>query len=253
MVQAGFSEKESAIYMYLLSVGGAYPSVIAQKTGLQRSTTYQILADLSIKGLINEVQKGSKLYYQIENPSKLVRFSKRRVDVANDTYEDIQALYPELEDTYALLSHKPRVLYFEGKEGVMSIYDDHIAEAKPYEMLGFASTADILGFLGATYFSRYRKEKVRRGITTRGILPHITASTHYAQKTYGDVPAKFRPSVRYLPQEKFPFKGEVTVYGEAKVSIMNLEKERVTGIIIEDRAFHLFMRSLFDIAWESAR
>ncbi len=226
--KAGLSEKAATVYAFLLENGGSYPSAIAEKTGLNRSTVYKILIDLSVKGVINEIEKGKKLYYQIEKPSKLLRFAEHQVTAASDAYESVQNLYPELEGYYALLPHKPRVLYFEGKDEVVSIYDDHIAEKKPYEMLGFANTTSVLEFLEKDYFKKYRKRKQEIGITTRGIFPADATSKKYVSSVYDDVSEKTKPSLRFIPQEEFPFQGEITIYGESKVSIINLGTKRLT-------------------------
>ena len=70
--KVGLSDKESLIYASLLELGGAYPSKIAEYTGLNRSTVYMILLQMSVKGIVNEIEKKNKQFYQIEKPSKLV-------------------------------------------------------------------------------------------------------------------------------------------------------------------------------------
>jgi sugar-specific transcriptional regulator TrmB len=86
----GLTDKESAVYSTLLELGGAYPSKIAEKTKINRSTVYKILLDLSVKGLVSEIQKKGKLFYQIENPDKLARYLKDKVTIANDQFEKAQ-------------------------------------------------------------------------------------------------------------------------------------------------------------------
>jgi predicted transcriptional regulator len=251
--KTGLPEKAAIVYAHLLESGGAFPSNLAQKTRINRSTVYKILTDLSIKGLINEIQKGKKLYYQAERPAKLLRYARHQVDAAGDAYESVQKIFPELEGIYSLIPNKPRILYFEGSEGVLSIYEDHVTEQKPYEMLGIANTNEVLKFLGDTYFKKYRKMKERIGITTRGILPTGKESERYATDIYGDVSEKTRPRIRFLPKENFPFKGEITVYGTNKVSVMNLDEKYATGIVIEDETFHGLMRTIFDLAWKGSQ
>ena len=63
--QTGFSDKEALVYASLLELGGAYPSRIAEYAGLKRSTVYNVLLHLSVRGLISEIDKKSKLFYQI--------------------------------------------------------------------------------------------------------------------------------------------------------------------------------------------
>ncbi len=247
--QSGLNDKAAAIYTFLLETGGAYPSRIASETRINRSTVYKVLTDLSIKGLVNEIEKGKKLYYQIDRPSKLLRYTQTQATAANDRYERMKDLYPEIEGLFQMLPTKPKVLYFEGIDGVMSVYDDHIAGKKSYEMVGFADTERIQEFLPATYFKKYRQEKQRLKITTRGILPEGEGYNDYATKTYKDVRDEVRPALKFIPREKFPFRGEITIYGDSKVSVINLEGTQPSAIIIEDQSYHKMMRSIFELAW----
>lgn len=250
--KTGLSSKAAEIYAYLVSEGGAYPSAIASKTRLNRSTTYKILTELSVQGLVNEIERGKKLYYQIENPSKLLRFARRKVETAQDGVERLEQLYPQLQSLFAP-SNRARVLYFEGPDAVLSIYDDHIAGETPYEMLGMANTDEILKFLEPKYFANYRRAKQKIGITSRGIMPRTKAAETYSLETYADTHDRIKPDIRYLPKEQFPLKGEITIYGTDKVSIINLESTPVIGIIIEDIAFHNMMVTIFNLAWAGAK
>src|ERR1035437_9501454 len=110
----GLSQKEALVYSTLIELGGAYPSKIAEGTKLNRSTVYKILLDLSVKGLVSEIKKKNKIYYQTEKPSKLLRYAKGQVTLANDHLETVQKLIPDLEGMYSLFSNKPKISYFEG-------------------------------------------------------------------------------------------------------------------------------------------
>ena len=89
----------------------------------------------------------------------------------------------------------------------------------------FADTERIQEFLPHPYFKKYRKEKERLKITTRGILPLGAAYEDYATEAYKDVRGEARPKLKFIPQNQFPFKGEITVYGDDRVSIINLEAD----------------------------
>lgn len=250
---AGLSEKASIVYACLLELGGAYPSQIAKETHLNRSTVYKILTDLSIKGLINEIERGKKMYYQVENPKKLLRFAERQAQSASDSVEKIQNLLPELQGYFASHNNRPRVLYFEGTDGVLSVYDDLVAGEDPYELLCFANSSNVIEFLDEKYYAKFRKRKAELGITVRGILPANDNSRTIVEDIHSDVPVRFRPKVRYLPAKDFPLEGEIIVYGDSKMLITNLDLHHPSGIIIEDKALHRMMRIIFNLAWNGAQ
>lgn len=250
--EAGLSEKEASVYLALFELGGGFPSVIAKYVGLKRSTVYEVLDQLSIKGLVSEVQKRNKYFYSIENPKRLINLSQRSILRAEERHQKLKEAFPELEGLYAGTINKPKVSYFEGIEGVMEIYNDHIADKKGYEMLGFVNLAEIVNFLPPKMYRDYVKIKERIGITSRGIAPDTKEDEKYKKTAYVATPKKIMPKIRKIPKEMFPWKGDITIYGTNKVSIINLNKQQLSGIIIESETIHNMMRMIFELAWKGA-
>ncbi|MBY0110886.1 helix-turn-helix domain-containing protein [Patescibacteria group bacterium] len=247
--KAGLSDKAAVVYEVLLERGGAYPSAIAKEARLNRSTTYKILLDLSVKGLVTEIKKGSKLYYQIEKPQKLVRFAKMRVEQGKEMQATAEELLPELEGLYSLVPNKPKITYFEGKEGMLSVYEDHVRVDEPYEMVAWANTGHLTEFFPIDFFKFYKKEKERIGISARGIVPDTNKDKAFIEEQYSYIDKKYWPKIKHIPAAQFPFKSEITVYGKNKVSILNLENKNYSGVIIEDPTIHQMMRMMFELSW----
>lgn len=55
----------------------------------------------------------------------------------------------------------------------------------------------------------------------------------------------------YIKDTDFPYKGEVTIYGEDKVSFINLNEDNLSATIIKDPTIHNMMKLAFEQAWES--
>jgi sugar-specific transcriptional regulator TrmB len=250
----GLTDKESMVYSTLLELGGAYPSKISEKTKINRSTVYKILLDLSIKGLVSEIEKSKKLFYQIENPNKITRHLRDKVAIANDQLEIAQKIVPEIEGLFSMFADKPKVSYFEGQEQVMSIYEDHINVKKPYEMIAWANTTYLQDLLKLDFFLHYRKTKEKLKITTRGIIPNTDYDQEFVNKTYKDIgiDEKYWPVMKFIPYTEFSFQGEITIYGEDKVSIVNLNKNHFTGTLIQDKTIHDMMKMIFELSWKGA-
>jgi sugar-specific transcriptional regulator TrmB len=250
--KAGLSEKEALVYATLLELGGAFPSQIAKEAGLNRSTVYEVLDSLAIKGLISELRKRNKFFYSIEHPKRLVHFSERSIMRAQNELQKLQEYLPELEGLYAGATNKPKVSYFEGFEGVMEIYEDHVAGKERYEMVGFVNVAELMQFLPLQRYRKYVRTKARLGIVTRGIIPDTPENRAYERSVYGTAMRKILPKIRVVPAKDFPWKGDITLYGTDKVSIINFDGQRVTGIIIESATIHQMMRMVFELAWKGA-
>ncbi len=251
--KAGLSEKEAHIYSTLLSMGGAgYPSKIALKSGLKRSTAYKVLLDLSIKGLVNEIEKKNKIYYQLERPQKLLKYAKDRVQIAENHVEEIQKILPDLDGLFSLTQGKPKVTYFEGIDGVLEVYNDHINVTEKYEMLGWANAGRLKEFFPKKYIKEYIKTKEKIGITTRGILPDNSAALSYENEMYGGVKKNIYPTFKFIDSKLFPFEGEITVYSKNKVSITKVGDVNLIGVIIEDEVIHGMMKMIFELSWKGA-
>lgn len=248
----GLSDKASLVYTTLLENGGAHPSKIAEITGLNRSTVYAVLLDLSVKGLVNEIEKGKKHYYQIERPEKLLRFSKHQIDNANDSYENAKKFMPEIEGLFQSLPQKPKITYYENIEGVRSIFEDYTDTKKKYELLGFANTTALETFVGEKFYRDFVEAKEKIGITTRGIIRDTDDAKTFPKRIFGHVKKEFWPNLRYVPKEAFPFNGEIIIYRENKVSITNYDKNSLVGIIIENQGVHDAMKAIFELAWKGA-
>lgn len=249
---AGLSEKGAVVYLALLELGGAFPSQIATHTKIKRSTVYEILDDLAIKGLISELEKRKKYFYSIEHPKRLLHFNQRSIIKAEEQTQKLKEFLPDLEGIYAGAKNKPKVSYFEGTEGVLGIYEDHISIKEKYEMVGFVNIAELMQFLPEKKYREYVRIKEKNGITSRGILPDTKDDRAYKKTIYSVVSKKILPSVRFIPKKEFPWKGDITIYGNNKISIVSFDNQNVSGIIIESKTIHEMMRMIFELAWKGA-
>jgi len=246
----GLSGKSAIIYSTLLEMGGAYPSALSEATKLNRSTVYKILLDLSIKGLITEVERGKKLYYQVEKPEKLVRFTRDQADLAQEAYEKTRELVPELEGLFAANPHKPIIRYFSNADGIASIYEDMVKE-KRYEMISFSHGQAFKEYLNQKALQRFVQAKEKNGITTRAIVPDTEDNRKYNENVFKGVKKSVWPDIRYVPAEVFPFEAEMTLYGESKLAITKLRGDRLVGVVIDDKLIHDMFKMIFELVWKS--
>lgn len=249
----GLNQKEALVYAALINLGGAFPSQIAEQAKLNRTTVYKILLDLSVKGLVNEIKKRNKIFYQVERPDKLMRYVKSQVTLAHDRVEKAERLIPDFEGLYSALTNKPKILYFEGIDGILSMYEDQISITKKYEMLAFSNASELEQVFPDKFFINYRRSKEKIGITTRGIIPDTEKDKTFVPRLYEGFTKEVIPQTKYVPAAEFSFKGEIVVYAENKVAIVNLNKEQLTGLIIEDETIHNMMKMIFELSWKGIK
>ena len=250
--KTGLSDKESLVYTALLELGGAYPSKVAEYSGLKRATTYNVLMTLSVRGMINEIEKKNKLFSHIDKPSKLVNYSSTRVKLAEDGLERAKKILPDIEGLFSLIGEKPRVLYFEGDDTVLSICNDMVSGDGNYEMLSFSNASTFKNLLTKEQLRKFIQEKERLNIKTRGIVPDTTKDRSYNVDVFSGIKNELWPVMKYMPEKDFPYEAEITIYSTNKVSITKLGGPNVIGVIIEDKIIHDMMRMIFELSWGSS-
>jgi sugar-specific transcriptional regulator TrmB len=251
--RAGLSSKEASIYVALLMTGGAYPSKIAEITKLNRTTIYKILDTLAIRGLVTELEKRNKLFYQVESPKNLGRFAGSQITVAKRHLESAEVVMPVLEGLFSHAENKPIVRFYDGQEGVLRVYEDHVSVNEGYEMLAFSNTSDLMKFLPDDFRLRYIKKKEKLAITTRAILPDQEIDVKYNEKIYAKFPKTIWPNLKHIPRKMFPYKSDLTIYGKNKVSIINFNEPQFAGTIIEDQTVHDMMAMIFELSWNGVK
>ena len=108
----GLTDNEIRIYLELIKLNEALASELADRTGVNRTLTYQILKNLLKKGLIAYVIKNNVKYFKAGHPSKLI-------DFLNEKQMNIQKLIPDLEKLPLPKEKKYSVELYEGKEGLI--------------------------------------------------------------------------------------------------------------------------------------
>ncbi len=251
--QSGLNDKEALIYLALLELGGGFPSRVAEYTGLNRSTVYKILLTLSVRGIINEVDNKNKLFYQIEHPQKLIRFNESKIKQAENSLDSLKNILPDIENLYSCFDNRPKITYYEKEEGLLQIYEEHISVNKPYEMLAWANANALRDFLPNNFFDKYIKKKEKIGITTRGILPDTEENRKFNSVRYEGIQDKILPKLKFVSEGYFPSSklGEITIYGDKKVSIVNFAKDKMVGTVIEDEGIQKIMKMIFELSWNS--
>jgi sugar-specific transcriptional regulator TrmB len=248
----GLTDKEALVYVSVLELGGAFPSKIAEYAGLNRSTTYKMLLNLSIRGLINEIEKKNKIFYQIDKPEKILRYTETKSRQFENSIEEVKKILPEIDGIYSAGQNRPKIKYLNGLDEILTVFDDMITQTKPYELVAFSNANELLEFLPRDFSKNFVKEKEKKGITTRGIIPDTAQDRKYSENLFSDVDKKYWPEIRYTKEKMFMSSSEIAVYGTNKVSILNFSKNQLTGVVIEDQIIHDMMKVIFELSWNSS-
>ena len=254
LAKSTLTEKEALVYVSILELKGAFPSRVAKYAGLRRPTTYDILTTLSVRGFVNEIKNSNKIFYQIEKPENVLKFTKTKLHQAEESVNQINEILPDIKNIYNISPNQPKITYYSGEKGMFDILSDMTVNQKPYEMLNFTNGKEYINILDThnrDLFREYTKGKELGRITTRTIIPNSMEDKRAWEVFYSNVDKKYWPNCRYIEENRFPSASEVTIYGTNKVAITNFKKDQETGVIIEDQAIHDMMKTIFELSWDS--
>ncbi len=99
----GLNKKEAKVYLACLELFESTIGQISRKSGVKRTTVYDVVDSLKKKGLLSSLSKNQRTYYYAENPKKL----ERSLDEKKQILENAM---PELMSLANMLDKKPKIL-----------------------------------------------------------------------------------------------------------------------------------------------
>jgi len=120
----GLSDKEIKIYLGLLEYGGISVRSLAELTGLNRGTTYDVLKRLRELGLASYYEQDTKQKFVAEDAEKLIKLASDREAEIKAAKDKISALIPELRSLEDKSGSRPTMKVYEGRRGIRTILED---------------------------------------------------------------------------------------------------------------------------------
>jgi len=222
----GLNENEIKVYIACLELGSSSVTRIAERAGIYRTLTYEVLKSLLEKGLVSYVVKDKKKYFEAASPRTFITLLKEKEKV-------IEGILPQMLAIQKSVKIKPSITLYEGKEGIKTVLEGILAETK--ELLAFAPKKAMANML-KYYFPHFIERRVKAGIKVRLIIDEKPLT--YKLVDYRIIKEKF--STGYW------------VYNN-KVAILSFPKKNPLAVIIENEDFAKVMRIAFELAWKGAK
>jgi len=245
LLEFGLSEKEAAVYLALLQLETASVHDLAKYAGVNRSSTYVVLESLRKKGVagISETNKGPK--YVPAPPDVLYKIAEDSAKKTQETKDRIKKILPSLRAIHKDSKIKPSVQVFEGKEGIMNLYNDALSSQRGSIMRAFSQPGAWSKF-GPEYFAYLREKRKERGVHLRAIRPNIFKN----DEEFGNEKSKKRlAEFRFLQKDTKPLTSDFRIYDD-KIALTSSKDE--FGIIIENKEIVDAVKFIFDLAWDKA-
>ncbi|MFH1187553.1 MAG: helix-turn-helix domain-containing protein [bacterium] len=235
----GLSPKEIKVYLACLELGKARVQDISQKTGIERTNNYSLLQGLIAKGLVRDIEASGKHLFIAESPENLILKLK-------DKEDKIKQIMPELKSLYNLSPNKPKIKFYEGKEGYSAICEETLNSGSK-EILYFANLSNLYETLGGSSYDDeyYIPKRLKNNIHLRML---VTPDKRMQEMKKRD--KQENRETKFLPKN-FPFEGSVFIF-ENKTALISSSKELIS-LVIESKYISEMLKSMFETLWQSIK
>ena len=237
----GLTELEAHVYRCMLQLGPRAAGTIAQRSGIKRGQTYNILERLTDMGLVQQYDNNNIKYYVASNPQSLMSLLEMREDAISQSKQKLVKAIPILESLTPRLTQQTRVRFFHGPVGIIQLLDEMLKEDK-----------DFLGFLDFKYslnpcvteqeiailYNKFVAKRVSKGLWFYAI------ANESVESTAANSAAHLR-KLKKVQGQLFP--AEINIAGN-KVAMMSLNGESV-GALIENENIATLLRNVFWSFW----
>ncbi|MFA7209628.1 MAG: helix-turn-helix domain-containing protein [Parcubacteria group bacterium] len=237
----GLEEKEAKVYLAALELGPTSIQNLTEKSGIKRSTVYEMIKNLEKKGLVSETSKGKRRLMVASEPERL----KQSITAKERLLKEI---LPELKSLNNIGNVKPIIRYYEGKEGLRQIYKDTLT-TKNKLTLWISPIQSMLETIGEDFLNSYVEERTSLGIWVNSV--YITSQRVEDYKYLN--PTTFEKTLRRIrfTSPDINIKNAMCIYGN-KVAIISSRKEGF-GFVMESADYAETMRVFHNLLWNISK
>ena len=234
----GLSQREIEIYKALLSLGASSIRTIADKSGINRGSTYESLKALQQRGIVTYQPKGKRRLFAPVEPDILLQLAEERRQGLDRAVEELKLnIIPELQHLKPDFN-TANVQFYEGDDGIEHVLKDLLttvahSEADSYSVF---SSKPIRKHLYRP-FPNFTNQRIQKGINVRAIAigdggEDALLSERKWIKTEGKVDAAY-----------------IAIY-PPKCAIISLASENYpTAVVIDSAEVAAAQKIIFDTLW----
>lgn len=237
--RAGLDDKETEVYLALLSMKAGRVSVIARAAKQSRSHTYLVLQSLEAKGLVSHIEQGKVLQFVAEPPHRLVHYAKNREQEWKETQMLLEGMLPLLKTLTPEYVGAPRVTTLHGIDGMKQVYRDVLLQNG---FCAFFNAEMMFNAFGSNVVPMLFGNQQLRG-------RELFVDNEGARRYVKEIPQDDDYEVRLLPKD-MQFISEMVIF-EDTVALFAYDDE-LTIVKIENKNFADTFRMFFEAMWIGA-
>lgn len=252
----GLNDKETAVYLALISLGPSPVRLLSAKSGVNRGTTYDILKSLMAMGLVSYFNKQSHQYFAAEPPQKLLSALDDKAGRLGSLKKEIEASLPQLKSLFEHQGGKPAVKLYEGIAGIKFILEDvldTVGRETRREYFVYSSSSlrkDVYKAMPRFSDSR-RSKKISVKTIALGEGGRLVGLDERKWLSFLSSPLdqgkKFPPKADPPPAEKSTYE---IIYAGRVAHISLDDAENPVGVVIQNQEIYETQKIIFESLWK---
>ena len=242
----GLNQKQAVVYLACLELGSASAQKIARKAGVERTNAYYVLENLERLGLVSRTIKNNKTVFTALNPQNLEgNLAKQKAQLEHqwdEKNEKLITLLPQLQALYQSAGPKPKITFYEGREGIKTIFWQTLKKGLK-EILYLWPAKNMMEILGREDVEKYIEERIALKIKAK-VLRIKSKEIIYKKSGHGQ---QYLRELRFVPPY-LDFNLGLIIY-EDKVAII-FSKQEDFALLIESQEFTKLQKALFESLWK---
>ncbi|MFA5855011.1 MAG: helix-turn-helix domain-containing protein [Candidatus Gracilibacteria bacterium] len=246
LTDLGLSKKEATVYLSTLRTGSSGISTIAKRAMMSRSTTYNILHALKLKGFVKLAKRTNVQYFSPIKPQEIVDVLTAQKEELSEKMALVKTFLPQFEAIRNPAAETPKVSLYEGINGIKQVYED-ILKCKNKETFAAVSLDNISPRIKKWLIQSFTPRKIKRKIRSTMLIGSKQANS------YRKLDKKHLRKTCTVPDKKYPFEVEIDVYDGDKTAFISFDEKELMGVIVESPKIARSIKSLLEIAWDKYR
>jgi sugar-specific transcriptional regulator TrmB len=242
----GLEPRDISVYEALYKHGRASLRSLAQTTGLNRGTVYEVVKKLLDVGMVTFTQVGERRHYTAVEPEVILSLIRERHDQLQQLEIAARSYANQLRTNKVLTGSGYLARFFEGDEGVAAILRDVLQtvkklDSKSYEVI---SSQHVSSFI-YNNFRSFSRQRIKLGLFVRVISDVASSEKLILAKR------------RQLPSGSGEFKkaldAYIIFYGNKMALISLNELNQLSGIVVTDTGITDTQRVIFERLWQELK
>lgn len=237
LINFGFDEKETEIYLAGLEMGAGSVLTFAKQTGFPRTTIYPIIENLQRRGYFRLRKEKGHTLYVAEPPATFLKKLEERQEKFREIMPSLEALHGKEQKTIG-------VTMYEGSDGFRNFWQKLFRSGvKEYCLL--TSAVGLRDYVHEDYLVKHIiSERLRLGIKSRQLIPENAITKKIVAKDHEELrESRFLPGDTQLP-------ATILIFGE-EVAFVTSRKENLV-ILVASGDVAITNRSTFELLWKNA-